>query len=238
MVKRKSNRVKIVFCVIVMLVAAVAVFLGAFLSRKLTENERKDYTEVRAEVLKLMDGREAVEKFLNFEIKTAKLNDADKKIVDDFEKAVPEDDRIQVLLQRILDINAGEDEEIKKAVDAVALSYIELHTVYLLERDLSVMFDGELSDEDLAALKKSENNFLAKLAEEISDYRVKVKGLGVKNENFEQNYKTLIEDGEKLQKKYAEVKLEDVMGKTKEEVMEYYDKVEELNTILLEHEQE
>ena len=184
-----------------------------------------------------MDGREAVEKFLDFEIKTAKLNDADKKIVDDFEKAVPEDDRIQVLLQRILDINAGEDEEIKKAVDAVALAYIELHTVYLLERDLSVMFDGELSDEDLAALKKSENNFLAKLAEEISDYRVKVKGLGVKNENFEQNYKTLIEDGEKLQKKYAEVKLEDVMGKTKEEVMEYYDKVEELNAILLEHEQ-
>ena len=61
MVKRKSNRVKIVFCVIVMLVAAVAVFLGAFLSRKLTENERKDYTEVQAEVLKLMDGREAVE---------------------------------------------------------------------------------------------------------------------------------------------------------------------------------
>ena len=66
---------------------------------------------------------------------------------------------------------------------------------------------------------------------------MKVKGLGVKNENFEQNYKTLIEDGEKLQKKYAEVKLEDVMGKTKEEVMEYYDKVEELNAILLEHEQ-
>ena len=237
MVKRKSNRVKIVFCVIVMLVAAVAVFLGAFLSRKLTENERKDYTEVQAEVLKLMDGREAVEKFLNLEIKTAKLNDADKKIVDDFEKVVPEDSDIQTLLQKILDINKEEDEGIKKAVDVVALTYIELHSVYLLERDLAVMFDGELSDEDLATLEKSENNYLAKLAKEVGDYRAKVKGLSVKDDNFEQNYKLLEEEGEQLQKKYAEVKLKDIMGKTEEEIMEYYDKVEELNTILLEYEQ-
>ena len=237
MVKRKSNRVKIVFCVTVMLVAAVAVFLGAFLSRKLTENERKDYTEVRAEVLKLMDGREAVEKFLNLEIKTAKLNDADKKIVDDFEKVVPEDSDIQTLLQKILDINKEEDEGIKKAVDVVALTYIELHSVYLLERDLAVMFDGELSDEDLATLEKSENNYLAKLAKEVGDYRAKVKGLSVKDDNFEQNYKLLEEEGEQLQKKYAEVKLKDIMGKTEEEIMEYYDKVEELNTILLEYEQ-
>ena len=237
MVKRKSNRVKIVFCVTVMLVAAVAVFLGAFLSRKLTENERKDYTEVQAEVLKLMDGREAVEKFLNLEIKTAKLNDADKKIVDDFEKVVPEDSDIQTLLQKILDINKEEDEGIKKAVDVVALTYIELHSVYLLERDLAVMFDGELSDEDLATLEKSENNYLAKLAKEVGDYRAKVKGLSVKDDNFEQNYKLLEEEGEQLQKKYAEVKLKDIMGKTEEEIMEYYDKVEELNTILLEYEQ-
>lgn len=237
MVKRKSNRVKIVFCVIVMLVAAVAVFLGAFLSRKLTENERKDYTGVRAEVLKLMDGREAVEKFLNLEIKTAKLNDADKKIVDDFEKAVPEDGDMQTLLQKILDINKEEDEGIKKAVDVVAFTYIELHSVYLLERDLAIMFDGELSDEDLATLEKSENDYLAKLAKEVGDYRTKVKGLSAKDDNFEQSYKLLEEEGEKLQKKYAEVKLKDIMGKTEEEIMEYYDKVEELNTILLEYEQ-
>ena len=237
MVKRKSNRVKIVFCVISMLVVALVVFLGAFLGRKLTENERKDYTEVRAEVLKLMDDREAVEKFLNLEIKTAKLNDADKKVVDDFEKAVPEDGDVQSLLQKILDINKEEDEEIKKAVDGVALTYIELHSVYLLERDLAIMFDGELSDEDLATLEKSENDYLAKLAKEVGDYRAKVKGLSAKDDNFEQNYKLLEEEGEKLQKKYAEVKLKDIMGKTEEEVMEYYDKVEELNTILLEHEQ-
>jgi hypothetical protein len=215
----------------------VAVFLGAFLSRKLAGNERKDYTEVQAEVLKLMDGREAVEKFLNLEIKTAKLNDADKKIVDDFEKAVPEDSDIQTLLQKILDINKEEDEGIKKAVDAVALTYIELHSVYLLERDLAVMFDGELSDEDLVTLEKSENNYLAKLAKEVGDYRAKVKGLSAKDDNFEQNYKLLEEEGEKLQKKYAEVKLKDIMGKTEEEIMEYYDKVGELNAILLEYEQ-
>ena len=237
MVKRKSNRVKIVFCVIVMLVAAVAVFLGAFLSRKWVESERKDYTEVRAEVLKLTDGREAVEKFLNLEIKTAKLNDADKKIVDDFEKAVPEDGDMQTLLQKILDINKEEDEGIKKAVDVVALTYIELHSVYLLERDLAIMFDGELSDEDLATLEKSENDYLAKLAKEVGDYRAKVRGLSAKDDNFKQKYKLLEEEGEKLQKKYAEVKLKDIMGKTEEEIMEYYDKVEELNTILLEYEQ-
>ncbi|MCR4753324.1 MAG: hypothetical protein K5837_02800 [Candidatus Saccharibacteria bacterium] len=237
MVKRKSNRVKIVFCVIVMLVAAMAVFLGAFLSRKLTENKRKDYTEIRVEVLKLTDGRKAVEKFLNLEIKTAKLNDADKKIVDDFEEAVPEDGDIQTLLQKVLDINEEEDEGIKKAVDAVALTYIGLHSVYLLEQDLAIMFDGELSDEDLAILEKSENDYLAKLAKEVGDYRTKVKGLSAKDDNFEQNCKLLEEEGEKLQKKYAEVKLKDIMGKTEEDIMEYYDKVEELNTILLEYEQ-
>jgi hypothetical protein len=184
-----------------------------------------------------MDGREATEKYLNLDIKTAKLSDADKKVVDDFEKIVPDDGDIQILLQKILDINAGEDEKIKNAVDAVALAYVELHSVYLLERDLSVMFDGELSDEDLATLEKSENDYLAKLAKEVGDYRTKVKELSAKDDNFEQNYKLLEEEGEKLQKKYAEVKLKDIIGKTEEEIMEYYDKVEELNTILLEYEQ-
>ena len=40
-----------------------------------------------------------------------------------------------------------------------------------------------------------------------------------------------------MQKKYSDIKLEDLLGKKKEDVLSCYDKIDELNKYLLEQEQ-
>ena len=240
MVKRnkRSNKVKIGVCVASALVIVSAVFVGLLVAGKFKSEhaERADYKEVQAKVQGLINGREETKKFLDLKIKTAKLSEEEQKVVNEFEKNVPDDDKMQKVLQEIKDVNAGKDEAIEDAVNKVALSYINLHKLYLVEKDMSVMYDGELSDKDLEALSKSDYKYLVNMAKDINDYRGKVKKLNVKDEDFEKNYKALLEEGENMGRKYALVKFEDITGAKKEEVLAYYDRVDELNKVLLEQE--
>ena len=136
-------------------------------------------------------------------------------------------------MQKVKDVNANKDRAIEEAVNKVALSYINLRKLYLVEKDMSVMYDGELSDKDLETLSKSDYEYLVNMAKVINDYRGKVKKLSVKDKDFEKNYKSLLEEGESLNKKYAAVKYEDIIGVKKEDVLAYYDRIDELNRTLL-----
>lgn len=230
MVKKKKKKVPIwALYVVAVLAVAGLVFAALFIA-----NGRKDYSAVWSEVRQLTKGRQETEKFLNLEVKAAKLSDEEKMVVEDFEKVVPEDRRMQEVLQSINNINDGKNEDIKKAVDEVALAYIGLHTLLLFERDMSVMYDGELSDEDLGALSKSDYSYLVGMAKDIGDYREKVKKFDANDGEFDKSYKALVDEGEKLQKKYEDVKFEDMIGRKREEVLAYYDRVDELNKILQE----
>ena len=236
--KSRKNKAKIGLCVAVILIIAGAVFAGLFFVNisKDEQTKKTDYARVRAKVQELVDGRKETEKFLNLKIESAKLNEKERKIVDEFEKIVPGDDKVQKVLQEIKDISSDDDEAIREIVNKVALSYIHLRTLYLLEKDMSVMYDGELSDKDLEALNKSDYEYLVGMAKDINDYRGKVKKLSAKDKDFEKNYKALLEEGNKLNKKYASVKLENITGTKKEDILAYYDRISELNKILLEQE--
>lgn len=239
MVKNKrSNKLKIGLCVAAVLVIAGVVFAVLFFANKAKDEqvEKVDYKEVQAKVQRLVKGREETEKFLDLKIKSAKLSEEEQKVVEEFEKVVPDDDKMQAVLQEITDANANKNETIKEAVDKVSISYIHLHALYLVEKDMSVMYDGELSDKDLEALGKSEYKYLVDMARDISDYREKVKKISAKDKDFEKSYKTLLDEGEKLSKKYATVKLEDITGTKKEDILAYYDRIDELNKVLLEQE--
>ena len=235
--QKRNNKLKIIFCVVAALVVAGLVFAGLFFFGGKKEEEKIDYSVVQAKIQELTGGRKETEKFLDLKIKSAKLSDEEKKTVEEFEKVVPEDSKMQEVLQEIKDTNAGRNAEVEKAVNEVALSYTHLRALYLLEKDMSVMYDGELSDKDLEALSKSDYDYLANMAKDVNDYRAKVKKLSAKDKDFEKNYKSLVEEGEKLEKKYAEVKFEDMTGTKKEEILAYYDKIDELNKLLLEQEQ-
>ena len=237
--KSRKNKAKIGLCVAVILIIAGAVFVGLFFVTisKDEQTKKTDYARVRAKVQELVDGRKETEKFLNLKIESAKLNEKERKIVDEFEKIVPGDDKVQKVLQGIKDICSDDDEAIGEIVNKVALSYIHLRALYLLEKDMSVMYDGELSDEDLKVLGESDYEYLVKMAKDINDYREKVKKLSTKDNDFEKGYNTLVEEGKKLSEKYATVKFEDIVGVKKEDILAYYDEVDELNKILLEQEQ-
>lgn len=232
MVKKKKQKVPMwALSIVAVLVVAGLVFVGLSIS-----HNKKDYSEVQSELSQLAEGREETERFLSLEVKSAKLNDEEKKIVEDFEKVVPEDGQIQRILQSINDINADQSEDIKKAVDEIALAYIDLHTLYLCEKDMSVMYDGELSEDDLVALEKSDYDYLANIAKDVGGYRAKVKKLSANDKEFEKNYKTLLEEGDNLKRKYTGIKLENVIGKKKEAVLAFFDGVDELNKLLQEQE--
>lgn len=235
---KRSNKVKIGLCIVAALVIAGAVFAGLFFANKTKDEqaEKANYKEVQAKVEKLVSGKEETEKLLDLKLKSAKLSEEEQKVVEEFEKVVPDDNHVQEVLQEIKNINDDKDETIKEAVDRAASSYIYLRTLYLIEKDMSVMYDGELSDKDLEALNKSDYEYLVGMAKDINDYRGKVKKLSAKDKDFEKNYKALLEEGNKLNKKYASVKLENITGTKKEDILAYYDRISELNKILLEQE--
>lgn len=232
---KRSNKVKIGLYIAAVLVIAGVVFVGLFFANKSKDEqvEKVNYKEVQAEVQEFMNGREETEKFLDLKIKSVKLSEEEQKIVDKFEEVVPDDSKMQAVLQKVKDVNANKDRAIEEAVNKVALSYINLRKLYLVEKDMSVMYDGELSDKDLEALSESDYEYLVNMAKVINDYRGKVKKLSVKDKDFEKNYKSLLEEGESLNKKYAIVKYEDIIGVKKEDVLAYYDRIDELNRTLL-----
>ena len=223
---------KISICIALGLAVAGGVCAGLVFNNQTQKDEKlhEEYAAVQEWAQKTKSGREAVEKFLNTEAKSAKLSDEENLVVENFEKAVPDDTEMQNVLKKLKD--ATDDEMIEKKADEVALSYIDLHALYLVEKDLSVMYDGELSDDDLVQLGKSENQYLITLANGISSYRTKVKELKAKDKDFEKKYKSLLEEGEKLQKKYAKIKLEDLIGKKNEEILLFYDRLDELGKLL------
>ncbi len=232
---KRSNKVKIGLYIAAVLVIAGVVFVGLFFVNKPKDEqvEKVNYKEVRAGIQEFINGREETEKFLDLKIKSAKLSEEEQKIVDKFEKVVPDDNKMQAVLQKVKDVNANKDRAIEEAVNKVALSYVNLHKLYLVEKDMSVMYDGELSDKDLEALSKSDHKYLVNMAKVINDYRGKVKKLSAKDKDFEKSYKSLLEEGESLNKKYATVKFEDIIGVKKEDVLAYYDRIDELNRTLL-----
>ncbi len=225
-----KKSVKIALCVGAGFIVAIGVCVGLIVANRTQEVKQKEnYSDVLEKTHEIAQGKNAVEVFLNTKTKAAKLSDEEKKVAEEFEKVIPEDKAMQELLQKIKDINSGKSEEIDKATDEVALSYAYLRTLLLAEQDMKVAFDGELSDQDLESLGNSENDYLSKMAKDVIDYRAKVKKLNAKDKEFEKNYKSLLSEGETLQKKYADVKIEDLVGKNKEELLLFYDKIDELN---------
>ena len=227
MVKKKKL---IIASAIVAITVAVVVFVGLCFSRQW----QTPYSPMKKEAEKLVFSREKAERLLDLSAKSIKLTDEEQGVVEDFEKEVPEDADVQIVLQRIKDKNGGRDERIEKLVDEVARAYVDLSAVLATVRDMKVMFDGELSDEDLARLSESNNEYLVKLATDLKGYREKVNKMDPKDKNFEKNYKALIDEGDQLSKKYANVDFDSLMRCSRGDALVYYEKVEELNSYLSE----
>lgn len=228
---KRATIVKV--CVVSAIAVAGAVCAGLVIYKKMTRADLQDeYAKIHTAIEKIADGKSAVEKFLDLDLKEAKLDEAEKRIVDEFEKVASEES-----IKTLRELGEFDDENVKKLVDGAADICDGIGSLYTIEQDMKVMLDGELSDNDLEALSESKSDYLAGLARDMRDYRAKVKALDPKSGDFDNKYKALLEEGEKLQKRYSDIKLEDLLGKKKEDVLSCYDKIDELNKYLLEQEQ-
>jgi len=94
----------------------------------------------------------------------------------------------------------------------------------------------DLTDENLATLKKSENEKIRALAEDFGSYRAEVESFkkqyrenAKKSSSVIEAYGQLQVKGDELSKKYASLSLKDITGVTKVEILSFYDKIVELN---------
>jgi hypothetical protein len=129
------------------------------------------------------------------------------------------------------------DAEVAEKFNTVKEKYALVEKLSNSWNDTKLLFD--LTDENLARLKKSESEALKVLAEELSEYRAEVA-------NFKKQYaanakkdSAVIEAygkmqliGEDLNKKYADVKLETIIGMSRDDILGFYETIEELNNIL------
>jgi len=232
--EKRVNTLRLAVCVGVALIVALAVFLILSLNNKKTGEEVAqnaiNYQELREQVQTFANDRAKIEEFLDTKVGAAKLSDKEKKAVAAFEKAAAKNDTVQ----RLKTTEAYGDEAVKKIVDETAALYENIQTLYLVEQDVSVMFDGVVSDDDLAQLSKSKNDYLKTLANSLTEYRKKVKKLSVKDANFNKIYKSLVEEGKEIKEKYAKIEIEDLVGMTREKILSFYDKLDELNNYLAE----
>ena len=231
-----KKSVKIGLCVVLGLVIAGGVCAGLVISNNAKEKQKEElkaeFAKMRTESTAIFSDKGAIEKFLDTKVKAAKLSEEEQKIVSAFEEVAKKDNPAQ----KLQEMKAYEDERAKALVDEAVKLYENITSLYLLEQDMSTMFDGELSEEDLKKLSESKSDYLKTMAKDVTDYREKVKKLSAKDNEFEKNYKALVTEGESLIKKYADVKLEDPAGKSKSELLAFYDKIDELNKYLAEQE--
>jgi hypothetical protein len=219
----------------VMLVALLGVLaLGGVFGTLALTHERINYAEARENVSEIAKTKESVEKLFDAKLKSLELTDEDKAVMDEFEGAL---EKCRNYITSLEASNVLKDAEVAEKFNTVKEKYALVEKLSNSWNDTKLLFD--LTDENLARLKKSESEALKVLAEEFSEYRAEVA-------NFKKQYaanakkdSAVIEAygkmqliGEDLNKKYADVKLETIIGMSRDDILGFYETIEELNNIL------
>lgn len=229
-VKRPMSTGKKVVFVVLLGVLALG---GVFGSLALT-HERINYAEARENVSEIAKTKESVEKLFDAKLESLELTDEDKAVMDEFESAL---EKCRNYITSLEASNVLKDAEVAEKFNTVKEKYALVEKLSNSWNDTKLLFD--LTDENLARLKKSESEALKVLAEELSEYRAEVA-------NFKKQYaanakkdSAVIEAygkmqliGEDLNKKYADVKLETIIGMSRDDILGFYETIEELNNIL------
>ena len=219
----------------VVLVALLGVLaLGGVFGILALTHERINYAEARENVSEIAKTRESVEKLFDAKLESLELTDEDKAIISEFEGAL---EKCKNYITSLEASNVLKDAAVAEKFNAVKEKYALVEKLSNSWNDTKLLFD--LTDENLAKLKKSESEALKVLAEELSEYRAEVA-------NFKKQYaanakkdSAVIEAygkmqliGEDLNKKYADVKLETIIGMSRDDILGFYETIEELNNVL------
>ena len=219
--------------VVLVLVLGVLALIGVFGALALT-HERINYAEARETVSGIASTKESIEKLFDAKLESLDLSDEDKAVMEEFETALAKCKDYKTSLEAS---NVLKDEEIAKKYDEVKEKYSRIEKLSQSWNDVKLLFD--LTDENLAALKKSSNQTLKTLAEELSEYRAEVANFKKQYETNAKKDSAVIEAygkmqliGDDLNKKYENMSLETIIGMSRDDILGFYETIEELNNIL------
>ena len=219
--------------VVLVLVLGVLALVGVFGALALT-HERINYAEARETVSGIASTKESIEKLFDAKLESLDLSDEDKVVMNEFETALAKCKDYKTSLEAS---NVLKDEEVAKKYDEVKEKYVRIEKLSQSWNDTKLLFD--LTDENLATLKKSSNQTLKTLAEELSEYRAEVANFKKQYETNAKKDSAVIEAygkmqliGDELNKKYENMSLETIIGMSRDDILGFYETIEELNNIL------
>lgn len=219
--------------VVLVLVLGVLALIGVFGALALT-HERINYAEARETVSGIASTKGSIEKLFDAKLESLDLSDEDKAVMNEFETALAKCKDYKTSLEAS---NVLKDEEIAKKYDEVKEKYARIEKLSQSWNDAKLLFD--LTDENLATLKKSSNQTLKTLAEELSEYRAEVANFKKQYETNAKKDSAVIEAygkmqliGDDLNKKYENMSLETIIGMSRDDILGFYETIEELNNIL------
>lgn len=219
--------------ILLVAIFGILALVGVFSVLALT-HERINYDEARENVAEIAKTKEPIEKFFDAKIDKLEMNDGVKVQIAEFEGAIEKSKNYITSLEAS---NVLKDEAVKEKFKAVKEKYAAIEKLSKTWEEVKLLFD--LTDENLATLKKSENEYLKTLAEELSEYRLEVANFKkqyeastTKDSGVIESYGKMQLIGEGLNKKYEKATLEDVLGMSRDDISGFYATIEELNKVL------
>ena len=222
--KREKKPVSVKKIVILAVVLGAVALVSVFGVLALTR-ERINYNEARDDVSAIASTKESVEKFLDTKPTSLEFSDADKAVINEFESAITKSRNYITSFEAL---NVSKDKEVAEKFNEAKGEFGKLETLYKIWGDVKLLLDP--TDENLATLKNSSSQGLRTLAEELGEYRAELANF--KKQYTADGYSKLEKIGEDLNKKYENVTLDEIAGMSRYDILGFYAKIEELNSLL------
>lgn len=231
--KNLSRGAKITICVAAGLLAAVGVCVGLWLTNRVTGyREAKNYTTT------ILETRTAVEDFLNSKIGEEGVTDENQKTFDVFSVAI---EKSMSYMESLGASTVRKNEQIDVKYETAKAKMAQLKLAK--ERGaklMEILADNEISDDELETIKELGVEKVAKMAEDLAEYRTKVAEFKTKYADtseinktaLDNDYADLMAAGDELTEKYAEIELSDVLGMSRDDILSFYGTIEELDETL------
>lgn len=220
-------------------VALLVVAFGATLGIMLLLRGNLGYKEALGDANEILKTKVEVSAFLNGEAESLELDDEASHRVEEFEKA---GEKVAQYMESLGASAALKNQAVAEKYESAKEAYGKLEKTMNIERTVMKLVKAEdgVSAEDLAELEKSDNKFLQEMAKRLSEYRALAEDFSKKYGDVENvDEKKLIEDygnfeiaGEELTDAYAELSFKDIFDFDKDEVLSFYDRIEELIAVL------
>ena len=204
------------------LVTVIAVFAIAVMNHV-------DYSGAKEQAEKVAATRGSVEAFLDAEEYEQGKGEA-------FESAVSS---AREAMTKLSESSATKDAKVKEGVEQAQSEFKKMESLDKIWEDTKLLND--LSDENITRLQQSESRYLAELGKDMAalrkkfaDYKEKYGSGKEQSEELITAFGEVWNEGEKLEQKVGKVSVEDITGMSRDDIMQFYAKIEELTKYLAE----